>query len=207
MKLEVENMSNKKIAILGGTFDPPHLGHFILAEQIKNKFKLDEIIFMPAGKPPHKKNNKISTAEDRLKMLELVISDNKSFSLSDWEIKKEGYSYTAQTLREFVPKLEAEEVFFIIGADSLAEIFNWKEPEVLLSEAKFIVYGRPGYDLNLILNKEVYQPYRDNIYPHQSLNIGISSSFIREELKKGNSIRYLSSDKVWHYILENNLYR
>ncbi len=200
-------MSKKRVAIFGGTFDPPHLGHFIIAEQIKNRFSLAEIIFMPAGKPPHKKDKDISSDQDRFKMLKLAVAGNQDFSISDWEIKKDGYSYTAQTLSQFVPQLDAEEVFFIIGADSLAEIFKWKEPEFLLSEAKFIVYNRPDYDFEEILGQQKYQPYLKNISIYRGLNIEISSSFIREEIKKGNSIRYLTLEQIEKYIIENNLYR
>lgn len=200
-------MTRKRVAILGGTFDPPHLGHFILAEQLKNYFELAEIIFMPAGEPPHKQINKISTAQVRLKMLELAVVQNDYFSLSDWEIKEKGYSYTAKTLSKFVPQLDAEEVFFIIGADSLAKIFSWKDPQYLLSEGKFIVFNRPGYNLKEILIQDKYQPYLGNIFTYQGLNIEISSSFIRNEIKKGNSIRYLTLDIVNEYIMKNNLYK
>lgn len=200
-------MSKKRVAIFGGTFDPPHLGHFILAEQIKNRFDLAKIIFMPAGKPPHKKNRDISPDQDRFKMLKLAVAENKDFSLSDWELNEDGYSYTAKTLSKFVTRLDAEEVFFIIGADSLAEIFKWKKPEYLLSEGKFIVYNRPGYDFKKTLSQQKYQPYLTNILTYQGLNIEISSSFIREELKNGNSIRYLTLDTIVKFIKENNLYR
>ncbi|MEC9490382.1 MAG: nicotinate-nucleotide adenylyltransferase, partial [Halanaerobiales bacterium] len=168
-------MSKKRVAIFGGTFDPPHLGHFIIAEQIKNRFSLAEIIFMPAGMPPHKKDKDISPDQDRFKMLKLGVDGNQDFSISDWEIKKDGYSYTAQTLSQFVPQLDAEEVFFIIGADSLAEIFKWKEPEFLLSETKFIVFNRPGYDFEEILSQQKFQPYLNNIFIHRGLKIEISS--------------------------------
>lgn len=200
-------MSKKRVAIFGGTFDPPHLGHFILAEQIKNRFDLSKIIFMPAGKPPHKIDKDISPDQDRLRMLKLAVDENKKFSLSDWEIKKDGYSYTAKTLSKFVPQLEAEEVFFIIGADSLAEIFKWKEPEYLLSNGKFIVFNRSGYDLKEILKEKRYQPFLNNIWTYQGLNIEISSSMIREEIRNENSIRYLTLDNIEEYIEKNNLYR
>ncbi|MFP4021139.1 MAG: nicotinate-nucleotide adenylyltransferase [Halanaerobium sp.] len=200
-------MSKKRVAIFGGTFDPPHLGHFILAEQIKNCFELSQIIFMPSGKPPHKQDENISPAEDRLEMISLAVDNNQYFSLSDWEINEEGYSYTAKTLAQFVPQLDAEEVFFIIGADSLADIFKWKNPEYLLSEGKFIVFNRPGYDFEEILKQERYKAYLNNILTYQGLNIGISSSLIRKEVSNGNSIRYLTLDQIEQYIKENNLYR
>jgi nicotinate-nucleotide adenylyltransferase len=207
MKLEVKNMSKKRVAIFGGTFDPPHLGHFILAEQLKNHFELTQIIFMPAGKPPHKKDKIISPNEDRLSMLKLVVEKNEFFSLSDWEINKKGYSYTAKTLAQFVPEINAEQIFFIIGADSLAEIFEWKQPKYLLSKGNFIVFNRSGYDLKEIMSRKKYKDYLDNIIAYQDLNIEISSSFIRDEIKKGNSIRYLTLDEIEEYIKNNNLYR
>jgi nicotinate-nucleotide adenylyltransferase len=140
-------------------------------------------------------------------MLKLAVEENVFFSLSDWEIQNEGYSYTARTLAQFVPQIDADEIFFIIGADSLAEIFKWKKPEYLLSEGKFIVFNRPGYDLKEITSQKKYKAYLDNIITYQGLNIEISSSFIRDEFKKGNSIRYLTLDKIEQYIEENNLYR
>lgn len=200
-------MSEKKIAIFGGTFDPPHLGHLILAEQIKNNFGLAEIIFMPAGSPPHKKDKKISSAQVRYEMLKLAVRDNPSFLLSDWEIKAKGYSYTAKTLSQFVPQIKAEKVFFIIGADSLANIFEWEKADFLLSEGEFIVFNRPGYNFKEILAKKRYQAYQQNIFTYHGLNIEISSSYIRNEFKKGNSIRYLTLSQIEKYIKENNLYR
>jgi len=200
-------MSKKRVAIFGGTFDPPHLGHFILAEQIKNRFELAEIIFMPAGKPPHKIDKAISPNQDRFEMLKLAVDKNKDFFLSDWELKGNDYSYTAKTLSQFVPQLDADEVFFIIGADSLAEIFKWKNPEYLLSEGKFIVFNRPGYNLEDILKEEKYQPFLNNIWTYQGLNIEISSSLIRKEFINGKSIRYLTLDQIKNYIEKNNLYR
>ena len=162
---------------------------------------------MPAGKPPHKIDKKISPDQNRIEMLNLAVKENSHFSLSEWEIKEDGYSYTAKTLAQYVPQLDAEEVFFIIGADSLAEIFQWKNPEYLLSEGKFIVFNRPGYNLENILNKHKFHPYLDNILSFEGLNIEISSSFIKEEIKKENSIRYLTLDKISKYIEKNNLYR
>lgn len=200
-------MSKKRVAIFGGTFDPPHIGHFILAEQIINRFELDNIIFMPAGRPPHKREKEISPDYIRFEMLKLAVDKNEKFSLSDWELKNDGFSYTAKTLAQFVPQLEAEEVFFVIGADSLAEIFKWKKPEYLLSEAKFIVFNRPGYNIEEILNQQRYHPYRDNILNYQGLNIEVSSSFIRSEHRQNNSIRYLTLEQIVEYINENNLYR
>ncbi|MGM0602071.1 MAG: nicotinate-nucleotide adenylyltransferase [Bacillota bacterium] len=197
---------NFRIGIFGGTFDPVHHGHLIMAEQVQSHFNLDRIIFMPAGIPPHKIGEKISDNKSRLKMLKLALQDNPFFRISTWEIEQKDYSYSVRTLREFVPDLNAEEVFFIIGADSLDNIFTWREPEYLLENSKFIVVNRPGYDLNSIMKKEKLFPYIDNIYTFFGPYIDISSSLIRDELKNGFSIRYLTPDPVIRYIKKNDLY-
>jgi len=207
MKLEVESMSKTRLGIFGGTFDPPHLGHLILNEQIRNNFDLDEIIFMPAGNPPHKKDQIITDEDKRLKMLELAVKDNPFFKISSWELKKSGYSYTAETLKKFVPTLDCESAFFIIGADSLADIFKWHKPDYLLQNGKFIVFNRPGFNIEKILKDDKYRPYLDNIFTYKSLHIEISSSYIREEVSEGNSIRYLTPKSVVDFIEVNNLYR
>ncbi|RCW49775.1 MULTISPECIES: nicotinate-nucleotide adenylyltransferase [unclassified Halanaerobium] len=200
------NSPKGRIGIFGGTFDPVHHGHLIMAEQVQSHFSLDRVIFMPAGSPPHKIEGKISDNKSRIQMLKLALQDNPFFRISTWEIEKQDYSYSVKTLREFVPVLKAEEVFFIIGADSLANIFNWKEPEYLLKNGKFIAVNRPGYDLDKIMGKEQFSPFLDNIYAFFGPYIDISSSLIRDEFKNGFSIRYLTPDPVIRFIEKNNLY-
>ena len=201
-------MSSKKcrIGIFGGTFDPVHHGHLIMAEQVQSHFSLDRIIFMPAGIPPHKIGEKISDNKSRIEMLKLALQDNPFFRISTWEIDQQDYSYSVRTLREFVPSLNAAEIFFIIGADSLANIFSWREPEYLLKNSKFIVVNRPGYDLDNIMKKEKLRPFLDNIFAFAGPYIDISSSLIRDEFKNGFSIRYLTPDPVIRFIKKNDLY-
>ncbi|QTL97660.1 nicotinate-nucleotide adenylyltransferase [Iocasia frigidifontis] len=195
-----------ELAILGGTFDPVHLGHLLIAEQVLNRFDLDKIIFMPAGVPPHKNNSQILPSHHRLEMLKLAIRDNPLFNYSRYELDKEGQSYTADTLRYFKNKQGVDRVYFIIGADSLLDIFNWKEPDYLLANAFFIVAQRPGYSIDNILRENDYSPYFDRIFIMNSFFIDISSTFIRQAVKNGDSIRYQVTEAVKNYIENKKLY-
>lgn len=196
----------KQVAILGGTFDPVHLGHLIIAEQAYNFFELDQIIFLPSGKPPHKNDNKISSGRHRLEMVKIAVADNPHFSYSDWELGQQGKTYTADSLRYFKNSGVADKFFFIIGADSLIDIYKWKETKFLLKHANFIVARRPGYSLKNILSDERYKPYRKYLHFMDSQLIDISSSRIRQLVKQDKSIRYLTIPEVINYINKNNLY-
>lgn len=193
------------IAIFGGTFDPIHIGHLIIAEQAYNRYDLSKVIFMPAGNPPHKNNQELTSAKLRMKMVNLAIADNEHFTISDWEIKKNEPSYTAETLRHFSDKYD-EEIYFIIGADSLLDIPNWKEPEFLMENGKFIVARRPNYSLEKILKKVFFKTHRDNLHIMNSSLIDISSSLIRKNIKNNKSIRYMTPDSIIKFINEKNIY-
>ncbi|MGM0438324.1 MAG: nicotinate-nucleotide adenylyltransferase [Bacillota bacterium] len=193
------------IAIFGGTFDPIHIGHLIIAEQAFNRYDLKKIIFMPAGNPPHKNNQNLTNAELRLQMVKIAIEDNDHFTFSDWELKKNEPSYTADTLRHFRDKYK-EEIYFIIGADSLLDIPNWKEPEFLMKNGNFIVARRPNYSLEKILKKVFFKSHRDNLHIMNSSLIDISSSLIRNNIKKNRTIRYMTLDSIIQFINENNIY-
>lgn len=193
------------IAIFGGTFDPIHIGHLIIAEQAFNRYDLKKVIFMPAGNPPHKNNQNLTNAELRLQMVKIAIEDNDHFTFSDWEFKKNEPSYTADTLRHFSNKYK-EEIYFIIGADSLLDIPNWKEPEFLMKNGSFIVARRPNYSLEKILKKVFFKSHRDNLHIMNSFLIDISSSLIRNNIKKNRTIRYMTLDSIIQFINENNIY-
>ncbi len=197
----------RKVAIMGGTFDPVHIGHLIIAEQAHCKFNLEKVIFIPAGIPPHKDNSKVTGGKHRLAMIQLAVEDNPKFSVSDWEFRKQRDSYTVDTLK-YIEKIDlAEQIYLIIGADSLFEIFTWKDPEYILGHANLIVACRPGYNLNEILKDPRYGSYRKNIHLLDNIKMKIASSTIREMVSKGHSIRYLVLPRVQDYIMNNNLYR
>lgn len=193
------------IAIFGGTFDPIHFGHLLVAEQAYKRFDLENIIFMPAGSPPHKDNQKLTSAKYRFEMIRLAIRDNQHFSCSNWELKQSKTSYTVDTLRYF-EKQGLKDIYFIIGADSLLDIKKWKEPEYLLENANFIVAKRPSYVITKEFENSFLTSYKDNIYIMESVLIDISSTRIRYNIKEGKSIRYMTPISVIKYIRMNKIY-
>ncbi|HKL13774.1 MAG TPA: nicotinate-nucleotide adenylyltransferase [Halanaerobiales bacterium] len=194
-------------AIIGGTFNPVHLGHLICAERAYLEFNLDKVIFMPAGKPPHKAEEKIDPVEHRYNMLKLALEDNDHFAMSNWELKNEGKSYTANTIKHFKTEYNIDRVNLIIGTDSLAEIFNWYQPEYILDNSNIIVAKRNDYSFTKIMKDQRLRKYEKHINILDNSLIEISSTMIRNFVKEGKSIRYLTLDKVIDYIEKNKLYR
>lgn len=188
-----------RIGILGGTFNPVHVGHLVLAEEAKEKLNLDKVIFAPAYIPPHKKDEELADANDRFKMVELAIRGNPCFEVSAFEIDAKTTSYSVETLKEFKKKYgEETKLFFITGADSLGELFSWKEIDEIFKLSQFIVANRPGYEItNVPENVDVV-----TITP-----LEISSSQIRKKIKEGKSIRYLVPEPVREYIIARRLYK
>jgi len=187
-----------KIGILGGTFNPIHIGHLILAEEAREKLGLDRIIFVPAYLPPHKDNSDIALAKDRLAMVKLAISGNQYFSVSDLEIKRDGRSYTIDTMKEFKNIYPHDELYFIIGSDLLKYLDDWKDLVEIIKMVKFIVATRPGYPLEKI------PPYISTVAIRA---VDISGFEIRRCLKEDKSFRYLVPELVYKYIIKNNLYK
>lgn len=196
-----------EFAIIGGTFNPVHLGHLICAERAYLEYDLDKVIFMPAGKPPHKEENKINSPEHRLNMLKLAVEDNNHFEISDWELKKKGKSYTSRTIDHFKKKYQIEKINLIIGTDSLAEIFNWHKPEYILANTNLIVAKRADYSFTNIMKDQRLRKYEDNINILNNSLIEISSTMIRNFVREDKSIKYLTPDKVVEYIKSNKLYK
>ena len=186
-----------KTGILGGTFNPIHLGHLILAEEAREKMGLDRIIFMPAYLPPHKDTLDVAAASDRYKMVKLAIKDNKHFSVSDMEIKRDGRSYTIDTIREFRRKFPSDEIYFITGSDLLKYLDEWKDLPEIIKMLKFVVATRPGYPLEKIPS------YIQTVAIRA---VDISAFEIRSCIQEGRSFRYLVPDAVYDYIAKNKLY-
>ena len=137
-----------RIGILGGTFNPIHVGHLVLAEEAREKLNLDKVIFVPAYIPPHKKEEALAEPNDRFKMVELALRGNSDFEVSSFEIDSKTTSYSVETLKAFKQKYgEEAKLFFITGADSLGEIYSWKEIDQIFKLSHFIVANRPGYDI------------------------------------------------------------
>ncbi|OGC77484.1 MAG: nicotinate (nicotinamide) nucleotide adenylyltransferase [candidate division Zixibacteria bacterium RBG_16_40_9] len=191
----------RKIGILGGTFDPPHLGHLLIAQEVKEKLNLDQILFIPTALPPHKKKIKISPALARLQMVNLAVKNNPGFKVLDLELRRKGASYTVDTLRDLTRRYLGTQLFLILGEDNLNYIQSWKEPDEIFRLAKVTFVSRPGFKnkiANSRLKKGVFLKVRE---------IDISSTEIRERIKKGKSIRYMVPGKVLLYIKRHNLYK
>ncbi|MFW5873283.1 MAG: nicotinate-nucleotide adenylyltransferase [Bacillota bacterium] len=195
---------NKHIVIYGGTFDPPHLGHLFLAEAAREKQGAEQVVFLPAGDPPHKQNKMISNSRDRYNMVYLATKDNPYFNVSNFEIKQTGLSFTARTLKYF--KDQGFKISFIIGADSLDEIFSWKKPDYILKNSELLVLPRKDYDIDEILSDKKYKNYLDNIKKLTTGRIDFSSSQIRNRVRNNKRIKYMTPFEVEEYIVRNRLY-
>lgn len=186
----------KKIGLLGGTFDPPHLGHLIVAEEVKQTLDLTEIWFLPNHIPPHKQDKQISSGKDRLEMLKRALSGNDSFKIETMELNREGPSYTIDTVLELQRLYSKVEFYFIIGADMVEYLPKWYQIDVLIERLKFVGVKRPGYKLQTtypIIEVEVPE-------------IGISSSFLRDRIKNKLNTKYYLPKSVEKYIEENQIY-
>ncbi len=196
------------IGVLGGTFDPVHNGHLIVAEEAKTRLNLVEIIFVPAGQPWLKAAKPISPAEHRLQMLRLAIADKPYFKLSSIEIERTGPSYTVDTITELRDKLGSDdELFFILGWDSLAELPQWREPSRLIKMCYLVAVPRPGYPRPKLKALEVIiRGLSQRVMLMKKPEIDISASAIRERVARGLSIRHLVPEPVNRYIKEQKLY-
>lgn len=188
--------------LMGGTFDPIHIAHLIIAEEALDLLGLDRVIFILSARPPHKSGDDVTSAEHRLEMVRLAIDGNPRLALSDVEVKRTEPSYTVETIRQFRREFgEREKLYFIMGADSLAQFFTWKDPLDLISACEFVVAPRPG------VSPGGGDPrIREKAHLLDTPLIGVSSSDIRERVRTGRSIRYLVPEGVVAYIKEKNLY-
>lgn len=209
------------IGILGGTFNPIHLGHLRAAEEVRERFNLEKIYFVPCNIPPHKEFSPILETSARLEMVRLAIRGVPYFKLSDIEIKRGGKSYSIDTVNYFLKKgIKKNELYFIIGSDAFADITKWKDYEQLLNSCNIIILKRPGFksdsviplDLLRILqyNKKTkcYETFsKTRIFLTDIKGLEISSSMIRDLLRVGKSIRFLVPDRVVRYIEKKFLER
>jgi nicotinate-nucleotide adenylyltransferase len=190
---------------MGGTFDPVHHGHLLTAEEAAVQFGLDEVVFVPTGRPWMKDRDDVSTAEDRYLMTVVATASNPRFSVSRIDIDRAGPTYTVDTLHAVGEQAPDAELFFVTGADAMLEIFGWKDPEEVLSLAHFIAATRPGYDLARF---EAAAPTRHpNVSVMSIPALAISSTDIRRRVREDRPIRYLVPEGVESYIKKVGLYR
>lgn len=197
----------KKIGILGGTLDPIHNGHLMIAECARDQLSLDEVWFMPTGNPPHKSNQNISPNEVRKEMIELAIEDNNNFKFSDFEYKRDGIIYTSDTMKLLKNAYKDTDFYFIMGADSLMYFKDWHKPEEIVLYCNLVVAGRDNDDSELLREVAILEDkYNINIHVLKSPKICISSSDIRDYINNNFSIKYMVPDSVERYIKNKNLY-
>lgn len=185
---------------MGGTFDPIHYGHLVCADEATWRFSLDEVIFVPAGQPWQK--SEVTDAEDRYQMTVAATAEHPKFSVSRIEIDRRGPTYTADTLQMLADHYGASaELFFITGADAVLQILTWKDPEAVLSLARFVAATRPGYDLSKLGDK-----LDDRVEALEIPALAISSTDIRERVNQGRPFTYLVPGPVESYIRRRGLY-
>lgn len=209
--LHANSEEKQSIGLMGGTFDPIHLGHLVTAEEVRIKFGLDKVIFVPSGHPPHKEAKDVSDPEHRYLMTVLATITNPYFNVSRVEVDRmqAERTYTIETIRFFHQYYEGKaNLFFITGADAILEILSWKDYQELLSICSFIAATRPGYSLSKLEETigEVCPEALCNIYVVEIPAMAISSTFIRNRVSEGKSIKYLTPEAVTQYILKNGLY-
>lgn len=194
---------------MGGTFNPIHMGHLIIAEKAREQFDLDEVVFMPSGTPYMKNSQEILPADMRVEMTRLAIEENPFFDLSVIEVEKEGSTYTYETLEYLRDKNPGSEYYFILGADSLWAIEDWKEPERIFANCHILAAVRGDkstQDMEAQI-ASLKDRFGADIFLLQTGHMEISSSMIRDMIREGRSIRYLVPDAVYDYIIRNKLYK
>ncbi|WP_066257735.1 nicotinate-nucleotide adenylyltransferase [Neobacillus drentensis] len=185
-----------KVGILGGTFDPPHNGHLLIANEVLSTLQLDEIWFLPNQEPPHKKKSESISNEDRLQMLELAIGGNDAFRVETIELHRQGPSYTVDTMKMMNNQYPNHQFFFIIGADMIEYLPKWHKIDELIKLVQFVGVERPSYS-------------SQTDYPVLYVDVpalDVSSSMIRDRVKNGKTVRYLLPDSVIQFIEEKHLY-
>lgn len=195
-----------RIGVLGGTFDPIHLGHLAIAEDVRNRLDLEEVCFVPAGRPWMKAGQSVTAAIDRLSMVRLAVEDNPFFRACSVDIQRSGMSYTVDTLGELQEDYGPDaNLFFIMGTDTFARFEEWKDPDEILKLATVVVVDRPGVTT---WSEEVGEQLGSTgrVMRLEGLNLDISSMDIRRRVSEGTSIRYLVPEPVERYIYARGLY-
>jgi nicotinate-nucleotide adenylyltransferase len=195
------------IGIMGGTFDPIHTGHLIIAQEAGWQLRLDKVVFVPTGDPPHKQSQKVTPALHRLEMVKQAIGRvPELFEVSTVEIERQGLSYTADTLSILQDMYPKAELYFIIGADAAADLGSWREPEKVLKIAKLALAERRGYEMPLAELAQKFPNIRERVVRLETPMIEIASHEIRERVTTGAPISYLVPYRVERYIKEHQLY-
>jgi nicotinate-nucleotide adenylyltransferase len=209
--LERERSITRRVGVLGGTFDPIHLGHLIIAQEVVSALQLERLFFLPAGDPPHKRDHPITAAHHRLRMVELAVAGNPAFAISLVDVERPGPSYSVDTLRllheQWGPQTA---IAFVIGWDMLDDLLTWHDPAGVVQQAdQLVAVHRPGYHLDphYLRSLETAVPgIKERLLPLEAPQIAISSSDLRQRVAEQRPIRYQVPDAVEAYILAHGLY-
>ncbi len=197
-----------RLGVFGGTFDPPHLGHLVVAEGAREQLGLERVLFIPAGQPWMKAGQAVSPAFHRLEMTRLAIQGHPAFQLVDWEVAREGPSYTVETLEQLHRQEPSAELFCILGEDSLRELPRWRDPQRLIELCVLATYRRPGSEgLQLAELEDQVPGVSHRVLFLEGPLIGISATDLRHRAAQGRSLRYLVPSQVEAYIRQHRLYQ
>lgn len=197
----------KSIGIMGGTFDPIHNGHIAIAQKVMERYGLDEVVFVPSGNPPHKKERRITDATHRLAMVKAAIENIPGFSFSTMEIDRKGYSYALDTVNEFYEIYGRDiDLYFITGADAIAEIATWHRADELMKKCSFIAAARPGYHIGEAY-RNIKETFGNHLFLFEETAHNESSSEIRQRIAEGKDVFAMLPPAVEGYIREHELYK
>lgn len=202
------DMRQQKIGIMGGTFDPIHYGHLLIAQNAADEFHLDKVLFLPTGKSPHKQEEFVTDAGKRCEMVKLAIASNNRFCFCDMEVKNPEVNYTYATLEKLWERHKNSRFYFIMGGDSLKDFKTWKEPALICKYAVILAAVRDemaGLEMKETI-EELKELYQAEIYMLHSPNFSVSSRSIRERLRENRSVRYLVPDEVREFIYREKIY-
>jgi nicotinate-nucleotide adenylyltransferase len=194
----VSREARQRIGILGGTFDPPHVGHLIVASDVCAALELDRLLLVPSASPPHKQGQVRATAEQRLEMVRAAVADDARFLVDDIELRRPGASYSVDTLRAFQLRYPRADLFFVIGADQFREFHSWREPDEVARLARLVVVTRDG---DTVSGESAYA-----FEPVSVTRIDLSATDVRRRIRAGESIRYFVPDPVRELIEREGLY-
>lgn len=197
LRQAVQSGNREKVGILGGTFNPPHIGHLMIADQVRDQLDLEKIWFLPSANPPHAKGKTTIEAEHRVEMVKRAIKGNDLFEIQLAEIQRGGKSYTVDTIKQLTEDYPEFDFYFIIGGDMVEDLPNWYKIDELMEKIQFVAVNRPGYSIE--------SPYP--VIWVDTPEVKISSTTIREKQEQGCSIRYLVPERVKQYIEEKGLYK
>ncbi len=199
-------MAGRQIGILGGTFDPPHIGHLVLAEYAAQALGLEKVLFVPAADPPHKRNEDKTPIEHRLAMLQQAIAGNGRFHISRVDMDRPGPHYSVDMVRLIAAQHSDAELYFVMGGDSLHDLPKWYHPREFIKSCKLAVMRRPDEPVHPEMHEDVLPGLSERVVMIDAPLIGVSSTMLAQRVMAGRSIRYLVPDRVLTYIEAHQLY-